>query len=325
MLNRIVFSTALMLILNSVGWTQPVIELLSNYFNYAIWDAAMSGNYVYVACGEKGLKILNVTNLSNPVEIGVCNTPGFARAVKISGNYAYVADMTGSGIRIIDVFPPAIPAETGYCITPGQCFALEVVGDYIYVADGTKGLQVVNITNPFYPHIVSNCPLDGDAIGIAVQSQYAYVASYLEGLQVVDVSDPYAPVKIGHCQWQNVEDYYPRLSRNVTLEGNYAYVADYGCGLRIIDITDPTNPFTLRYIRQNLSNVYDAAVVGNYAYLAQEFGGLRMVNITNLSNPLLSSGFITGPSVGVTVQGEIVLLCSVSRLSIFRVYLSDRD
>jgi len=324
-MSKILYSTALLLSLCFTARTQPVIEWLGDYYNNGVWDAAIAGSYAYAACGEQGLRILNVSNLSSPMEAGAWDTPGFAHAVKVVGNYAYVADMEGSGVRIIDIITPGSPNEVSYCLTPGQCFSLEVVGDYLYVADGKKGLQVVNIANPFYPYIAASLELDGDALGIGALSQYAYVVSYLQGLQVVDISNPQIPVKVGHCQWPDILGYYPRLSRNVALEGNYAYVADYGCGMRVVDISDPANPVSVSYLNQGLSNVYDIAVVGNFAYLAQEFGGLKMVSIVNPLNPLVSTGFITGPAVGITMQQDLALVCLVSKLSFFRIYTAGRD
>jgi hypothetical protein len=42
--------------------------------------------------GYAGLRVIDVSNPSNPREVGYFDTPGYAQGVYVSGNYAYVAD-----------------------------------------------------------------------------------------------------------------------------------------------------------------------------------------------------------------------------------------
>ena len=39
-----------------------------------------------------GLRVINVANPANPVEVGFYDTPGYAEGVAIAGSTAYVAD-----------------------------------------------------------------------------------------------------------------------------------------------------------------------------------------------------------------------------------------
>ena len=52
---------------------------------------ALSGDYVYIATGETGLRIFNVTEPTAPVEVDFYDTPGFAQGVAVVGEYAYIA------------------------------------------------------------------------------------------------------------------------------------------------------------------------------------------------------------------------------------------
>jgi hypothetical protein len=65
------------------------------------WGVAVSGNYAYVVDGGSGLRVVNITNPSSPVEAGFYDTPGFAWGVAVSGNCAYVAD-GARGLGIYD-------------------------------------------------------------------------------------------------------------------------------------------------------------------------------------------------------------------------------
>ena len=53
------------------------------------------GKYAYVADSGSGLRIINVADPKNPTEVGFYDTPGYAYAVVVTDNYAYVADWIG--------------------------------------------------------------------------------------------------------------------------------------------------------------------------------------------------------------------------------------
>jgi len=50
----------------------------------------VSGNFAYLAAGGEGLKVIDVSTPANPQWVGGYNTSGNARAVAVSGHYAYV-------------------------------------------------------------------------------------------------------------------------------------------------------------------------------------------------------------------------------------------
>ena len=66
----------------------------------------VADNYAYVGQGQD-LLILDITNPSSPVSVGKIMTKGFVRDIKISGNYAYVADWD-QGLVIVDISNPLL-------------------------------------------------------------------------------------------------------------------------------------------------------------------------------------------------------------------------
>jgi len=56
------------------------------------FGVAVSGDYAYVGDNSAGLRVIDVSSPSAPVEVGFLDTPGFASGVAVSGGYAYVAD-----------------------------------------------------------------------------------------------------------------------------------------------------------------------------------------------------------------------------------------
>jgi hypothetical protein len=67
---------------------------------------ALSGGYAYVADGEGGLRVIDVSTPSAPVGVGFSDTPGYAIGVTVSGGYVYVADYD-AGMEVFRDCPPA--------------------------------------------------------------------------------------------------------------------------------------------------------------------------------------------------------------------------
>jgi len=59
---------------------------------------------------SRGLRVISVADPEHPVEVGYCDTDGWAHSVTVSGDYAYVAD-GGNGLRVISVTNPEHPEE----------------------------------------------------------------------------------------------------------------------------------------------------------------------------------------------------------------------
>ena len=86
--------------------------------------------------------MIGISDPTNPVPAGSCDTPGNALGVAVAGDYAYVADYA-SGLQVIDISDPTNPVAAGSCDTPGTAYDVAIAGDYAYVADAESGLQVI--------------------------------------------------------------------------------------------------------------------------------------------------------------------------------------
>jgi hypothetical protein len=205
----------------------------------------VQGNHAYVAAGENGLRVINVSNKSNPTEVAHYDTPGNACDVTVSGNYAYVADRS-SGVRIIDVSNPSSPIEVGAYIRRGFARSVAVQGNYAYVAYegeayGENGLHIVDISNPTRPARVGFYTTRGDAYGVAVAGNYAYVLSIsgpVKRMQIIDISNPSRPTLKRFLETVDGGAY---TTSGVAVTGNYAYFANGY--LYIFDVSNP-NRFT---------------------------------------------------------------------------------
>jgi hypothetical protein len=281
----------------------------------------VQGNHAYVAAGENGLRVINVSNKSNPTEVAHYDTPGNACDVTVSGNYAYVADRS-SGVRIIDVSNPSSPIEVGAYIRRGFARSVAVQGNYAYVAYegeayGENGLHIVDISNPTRPARVGFYTTRGDAYGVAVAGNYAYVLSIsgpVKRMQIIDISNPSRPTLKRFLETVDGGAY---TTSGVAVTGNYAYFANGY--LYIFDVSNP-NRFTWvgSYIPSGYELVYDVEVAGNYAYVATG-GGLRIVSVLDPAHPAEVGYYNTSRGAsGVAVSGNYTYLAANDSLLILR-------
>jgi len=70
------------------------------------------GSHLYVACSSAGLRILDVSTPSSPMEIANIATTGAALDVAVEGERAYVA-VGSAGFDIFDVSNPGARSNVG--------------------------------------------------------------------------------------------------------------------------------------------------------------------------------------------------------------------
>ena len=143
----------------------------------------VTGNYAYVANGTEGLKVIDVSNPSNP---GVVATVARNYTdVFLQGNYAYAIEyipVWDSKLWVIDISDPENPVERGSCDTKSSQ-SVTVAGDYAYLAENNnpRGMRVVDISDPDNPTSEAFfTTTDGSnekfALQVAVHENYAYVS-----------------------------------------------------------------------------------------------------------------------------------------------------
>jgi len=252
----------------------------------------VDGNFGFIADGDSGLCVIDLSDPADPVGLGCYDTDGSANFVMLRGSFAYLAD-GDHGLVILDISDPVNISEVGSYDTPGNARALAICGDYAFVADGGSGLRIIDISDPTNPDETGFFDTTGDAVDVKVSDDLAFVADGDAGLRVINVSDPHNPREIGFIDPDDPIS-------GVDLRGDYAYLAN---GLRIVDISDPDNPSQV--------GSYDTpqaaggiVLGGDYAYVADNQGGLLIFDITDPTNPDSVGSFDTqGHAVGIAISG----------------------
>ncbi|MCS7337091.1 MAG: hypothetical protein NZ739_02485, partial [Verrucomicrobiae bacterium] len=117
--------------------------------------------YAYIADGEAGFQVVNVADPANPVLVGGYDTSGFAEAVAVSGNRAYLLCTLYSGwftlslLELIDVSNPASPVSVGVYGDWYRILGMAVSGNCVYLLSRFAGLHVIDVSNSAVPTRVS--------------------------------------------------------------------------------------------------------------------------------------------------------------------------
>lgn len=248
--------------------------------NYTVYDIFVLGNYAYVACGNDGLQIVDISNPNSPYIVGTYDTPGNAYDVDVYVNntYAFVADWSG-GLRIIDVSNPASPTEVGHYggASNPTVYGVFIRGNYAYTAE-VGGFSILDISSLNTPVAVSHYSLPGKARQVYVNGNYAYVANDTAGLRIFDISNLSAPVLVGSYNTPGIAD-------SVLVIGTRAYVADGSSGLRIIDVSTASIPFELGHI-DTPGYASEVFINSIYAFVADNSRNLRIIDISNPVSPV---------------------------------------
>ncbi|MBN1580625.1 MAG: hypothetical protein JXA89_07965, partial [Anaerolineae bacterium] len=289
--------------LGDFGFTPP----LPGMVNDMVLDEAQE--LAYVAAGEAGLLIVDVSTLSIARIVGQVETRYAAQAVAVHDGLAAVAegDPGGKGgVSIMDVSLPDMPWLVAYHTLPGPARGAALADGYAYLAyEG--GLSALDLSDRQEPVETARVSLPQCGSDVAIDQGYAYVTA--DGLRVFDLSEPAQPAQVGHFQ----TIFCPFA---VAVREGRAYFADVfceqgGCG-STLHVVDVANPKDLQEIGTwfTKSAVEDLAVFNDIVYLASWQKGVEAVDVSGDLDPgdpadlRFSSAYGTlGEVVDVVVDG----------------------
>ncbi|MFC1555805.1 FlgD immunoglobulin-like domain containing protein [candidate division KSB1 bacterium] len=272
----------------------------------------IEGNHAYIASSVGELRIIDISDLANPVEVGFfVGGFGSCNDVYIYGDYAFIAYCTS--LVLIDISDPTAPFYIKtFSYTQGGSSGLFGRNNYLYVTASTDGLVILDINDPINPVLLSNVKPSTQSIYYStaflnktiVKDNYAYLATNYDGLVIYDVSDPANPDSV----WSSPTFWDWTL--DIKIEDNYAFVACRLEGLRILDISDPANPVQIGSYDTN-GEAYSVSISNQYAFIADNQLGLKIIDVSDKSNPTLVESIFTGGfAEKVTIEGSYAFVPS---------------
>lgn len=284
-----------LVVMNISNPQNPIAIGQTDVFPGTIVQVTLDGDYAYVAelppqnsdeAGLGGLRIIDISDPTQPQAVGFCDTPWTPQSVSVSGDYAYVSDGL-YGLRIIDVSIPSSPTEVKVVPeTPGTVTTLHtaIAGNYAYVAESDGGLRVLNISDPTSPTTVYQYT-SRSVYSVAVVGQYAYLGSLYGSVTgtfvVLNISNPAAPVEVGTTTFSETPYW-------IEVVNSRAYVASgvYGNFLTTINVSNPNAPSVLGEYQSHIgSQGAKVTIHNNTAYWTTGYSGLFIMDISDPTDP----------------------------------------
>ena len=283
-----------LLVLDVSDPTHATIVGHSVSFSYLVRGLALDTPYLYLLDPAHGVRVLDVSDPTRPVESGVLSAELTTRGVVASrgqvyvAGYEYYADQVAVREELSGGYDRPAPAHAALPAISRKGVSMAAAGDYVYVAAQTSGLRIVDVRDPAQLVAVGSYLAPDTVLDVAVEGRYAYLATYTQGLRIVDVSDPTRPVEVGAYLA-------PGITTDVAVSGRYAYLADHFSGIHVVDVSDPTTPRGVKVLPPSSTN--GLVVADGYAYLSDSACGLRVVDVRE---PARAAEVAQYPGLGVT-------------------------
>lgn len=261
-------------------------------------DIAIQGDRAYIADGQAGLVIFDVSDPLQPAIIGSkMDSLNEAWGVAVRDSYTYLAYGYKELLILKTVRPDSI-TTVGVLEypQPGYGYDLALTDTFLYIAADAQFIKV-GIADPRYPNLVYQGYYPRDCRGVAVSGANAFLAVGQLGLATWRI-DTVPPVQAGSADTRG-------LARGIAVAQNHVFVADGREGLAVFDCSSPAAPVEVG----NLPLVGYANTIALHdtlAFVACGDGGISIVNVVRPEAPWLVARIATGYAMGVCPVGQYV-------------------
>ncbi len=250
-----------------------LLQELSVGHNNGIADFVIRGDYIYLSC-KPGLRVLDNSTPGEafllPVEVEL---NGSQRTLEISGDYAYVANVS-SGLDVVNISDPHEPYWVTRLETTKDTERMGLRGNYLYICQlyhhYPNELLIVDISDPVNLHVVRTIAPFYPFRKIEFADNHAYVCR-IDSTGVLSLDDPLSPVEQGSI---GIQSYYGGIS----VSDGYCYVADSTGVFRVLDVTNPASPVEVSRVF-SLDQSTGMVINDGYMYCTNNRSSFAVVDI----------------------------------------------
>lgn len=272
------------------------------------WDLDVRGHFAYFSDTYHGVRVIDVSEPTNPVQVALIEPPSSSRGVAAMEAHLLVAAGT-AGLRTYDVSAPTDPVEVSALGTPATVVDIAVDGTR-GVSVAYDGLRIFDLTDPATPvEIGSYNPIESwGPKCVDLTDGHAFVCDGAnDRVVVLDVSDANDVSQVAEIDARHLTD--------LEVVAPYAYIS--AGGLFIFDVSNPAQP-TLVATKDDVGGWGGSiAVELPYVYLtrwAEEiFAGLSIIDVSEPTQPT---------TVGSAFHGDLEC-CGSMAVSESWVYVID--
>ena len=266
-------------------------ELIGSLGIAGISDLVVQDSLAY-ALDAQGLLILELSQPTQPQQLGSLILSGPGSQLAISGSHALILD--SAGIQSVDISNPTAPTLVGQAAFP-EGFGLAAGNGFACVThDG--GVTFFDLTDPANPSQAGTWSGPDTFFGAACLGNSVFACG-TNSLYALDAGTLSAPTTLAHISLSIV-------SQNPQLIGSRLFAPGYG-GLAIIDVTDPATLWPRTMLDSLTGQVTGVTVSDNYLLVADGADDTHLYTLdgtvpTSVADlPFNTDLLATGPSAGL--------------------------
>jgi len=266
-------------------------------------------HYLYVAAGLLGLRIVDVSDPENPVEIDTLSLGNQPSTIQLMDDRLFFAD---SDLRhyFLDLADPEAPELVSRIIWNSLIKPVGMMGDvFIGMADGD--VLLFDMSNLEEPRLIDNYHDNLMVYDGVLQGNRILAADSRRGLLLLDLSD------LGNIQQFEIEADIP--ATKLLLVGDIAIIesrSGNSSHLYFLDIADMNNPV----VRSDLFVGQVSSMAANDSLLLiVRYNGIEAVEFTDLSTPQ-TVGFCVTPGKAQSVafvNSDLAAVADMTNLGLY--------
>lgn len=237
--------------------------------------------YAFLADGQKGLEVIDITNPKSPQLVFNYQTGGFAKEVLIdtlrSNIYVFISDES-KGLFILNVTNPnAVYLDTLLSYPQGvnSCY---LKNGYLYAALRQGDIKIFNANSlPDSVYEAGAYSPQNAAEHIEISGSTMYLLEKTNGVEIANINNPVLPsiqslfTTSGTCY-------------NLKIADNLAYIADGPAGLTVVNIGNPMQPYFVSGLNTH-SDIRGIDYSPNFLFTAEYNMGAEVFNVFNPAYP----------------------------------------
>ena len=256
----------------------------------------------FVADGEKGLGIFDISDLHSVVRLGYFEDATSAVAVTVRDEIAYVL-CSRTGVYSLDVSDPRRPRELGFIDARSEIRTLILREDVLWMGAWAQEfntfLTSIDISNPSQMRLISQLE-DYATADFAIEADVAFIGTGT--LRSIDISNPQEMQLIDTLIFRNNQGSYIGMSGSLYSEGKL--YGDRGI-MSIADVRDPADLQMVGYLRNDHLSRKLVAIHQDHVFASAFERGLKVVDVSDPREPeLIHINNNTGMPVDVAIDGD---------------------
>ncbi|NPV13430.1 hypothetical protein HPY86_00640 [candidate division WOR-3 bacterium] len=266
-------------------------------------NIAIAENRAYVADGQAGLAVFDISNPEAPVFMGgYLDSLNVAWGVAVQDSLAFLA-YGYKELLILNVRQPESIKVTGVLEypQPGYGYNLVLQDTWVYIAAGAQFIAA-SVSDPRYPNLRFQYYYPRDCRDVALRAPWAFVACEQLGVAAWRL-DTFPPVQVGSFDT-------PGNARGIAVRDNHIFVADGRTGLIVLDGSEPDSIKVLSTLA--LEGYANSVVIDDSLVIVScGSGGVAIVNCVQPESPELVAQIKTpyAYAAGVSANHHYYLIC----------------